>query len=58
MISILCRQSEVAAARVGRAPQERHEIFERGMIGFDRQAAVVAVDLVLLQPEAMQRRRA
>ena len=53
----LVRQGEVAAARVGRAPQERHEFLERLAPRFDRQAAVVAIDAMLLQPEAVQRRR-
>ena len=54
----LVRQGEVAAARIGRAPQERHQLLQRRPIGLDRQAAVMAVDPVLLQPEAVQRGRA
>jgi len=54
----LVRQGEIAAACVGRLPQEGDQRLERRAVGLDGQAAIVGVDAVLLQPEAVQRRRA
>jgi hypothetical protein len=54
----LVRQGKIAAARVGRAFQERHERFECCARGLHRQAPIMAVDTVLPEPEALQRGRA
>ena len=58
MISILCGRVRLQPRALGVRLQERHELFQRRAIGLDRQAAVVAVDAVLLQPEAVQGGRA
>src|SRR5262249_14916456 len=54
----LVRQGQVAAARIRCALEEGDQFLQRRVLGLDRQASVVAVDVVLLQPEAGQRRRA
>jgi len=54
----LVRQGEIAAARVGRALQESDQRFESRLVRLNGQTSVVAGNAVLLQPEAVQGRRA
>jgi hypothetical protein len=58
MMSILCGRVRLQPRALGVVRRKSTSALQRLGLGLDRQAAVVAGDAVLLQPVAVQRRRA